>query len=496
VGSAPRFLPTPGIDLLGTNFTVVHNSFGQGVKLYGGNNMVFANNLVRSNGSFVMDISSLTGAGTFNYNRYQSSGFPITFKYNGNNYTLATWRTLSGYDLQSDSVTATYRTLTDMHLRTAVSMPGITWPGISTDIDGEPRSGTAPTIGCDEFSASPAMSEVWPGDCDSSSVVDNFDYLPIGLNYNRFGTSRPEASTAWTAQPSLLWSSTQGNGTNLNHADANGDGVVTAADTSIVISNLNLFHASPPPPPQRFQTGPDLTVTTNGSVFMPGDTVQLVVTVGGTALPVYDLAAIGFQIPLPPSLIQSGSYVIEVDSSWICPDAQCIVFSDANEVSGIAAVSVARIDGSGPSGQGILARIRFIISGSYVGSPVIPIGIGTYQAYDPGSSPIPLTTNGAQITFPITGLPSSETVEGLSLYPNPANTQAMLAFRYNGIEEPNAKVQVMDMAGRIVDERRLTIQSGPNSVFIDTASLENGVYLVRLSGTGLEFVRRLIKAGN
>jgi photosystem II stability/assembly factor-like uncharacterized protein len=496
VGSAPRFLPTPGVDLLGSNFTVVNNSFGQGVKISGTTDLVFANNLVRSNGSYAIEISSLNGASTFNRNRYQSSGFPITFKYNGNNYTLATWRTLSGYDLQSDSVTATYRTLTDMHLRNAVAMTGIPWAGITTDIDGEVRNSTSPTVGCDEFSASPAMSEVWPGDCDSSTVVDNFDYLPIGLNYNRFGTSRPEASTAWTAQPSLLWNSTQGNGTNLNHADANGDGVVTAADTSVVISNLNLFHAIPPPPPQRFQTGPDLTVTTNGSVFMPGDTVQLMVTVGGTALPVYDLAAIGFQIPLPPSLIQSGSFVVEVDSGWICPDAQCIVFSDANEISGVAAVSVARIDGSGPDGQGILARIRFIISGSYVGSPVIPIGVDTYQAYEPGSSPIPLTTNGAQITFPITGLPSSETVEGLSLYPNPANTQAMLAFRYNGIEEPNARVQLLDMAGRLVDEKRITMQTGPNSVVIDTDPLENGVYLVKLSGTGLEYVRRLIKAGN
>lgn len=219
------------------------------------------------------------------------------------------------------------------------------------------------------------------------------------------------------------------------------------------------------------------------------------VTVGGTALPVYDLAAIGFQIPLPPSLIQSGSFVVEVDSGWICPDAQCIVFSDANEISGVAAVSVARIDGSGPDGQGILARIRFIISGSYVGSPVIPIGVDTYQAYEPGSSPIPLTTNGAQITFPITGLPSSETVEGLSLYPNPANTQAMLVFRYNGIEEPNVNLQIMDLSGRLLIERRIAIRPGSNSLPLDTKSLSHGVYLVRLIGPGIAVARRLVKAG-
>ncbi|MFM9009065.1 MAG: hypothetical protein ACKORE_10855, partial [Bacteroidota bacterium] len=32
IGSAPRFLTTPGADFLGDNFTVVHNSFGQGIK--------------------------------------------------------------------------------------------------------------------------------------------------------------------------------------------------------------------------------------------------------------------------------------------------------------------------------------------------------------------------------------------------------------------------------------------------------------------------------
>ncbi|MCE2847118.1 MAG: T9SS type A sorting domain-containing protein [Sphingobacteriales bacterium] len=493
IGSAPRFLSTPGADLLGDNFTVVHNSFGQGVTLNGGNNLNFANNLVRSNGSFVITISSFTGTGTFNNNRYQSSGFPIAFKYNGNNYTLAAWRTLSGYDSASDSVTASYNSLTDMHLRSSVSMPGIPWPGITTDIDGEPRSGTAPTIGADEFSPSAAMSAVWPGDCDSSTVVDNFDYLPIGLLYNRFGTSRPEASTVWAAQPSLLWSGAQTGGVNLNHADANGDGVVTAADTIVIVDNLNSFHATPPPPAQRLSNGPELIVSTNTTVIIPGDTVTLTVSVGSAGLPVYNLSAIGFQVPIPASLIQPGSFRVSIDSNWICPDAKCLVFNLADETNGIAAISIARIDGSGPDGYDTLATISFIVSSAYSGSPIIPIHIGTYQAYDPASTFIPLNTNGVQITFPTTNTSFQEVVEGLSLFPNPANNHSNLQFRYSGSQSIGAELQLLDLLGRTLFVQPVSIVSGPNTVQINTGDLTQGVYLVRLVGPGLNHVKRLVK---
>jgi photosystem II stability/assembly factor-like uncharacterized protein len=494
LASAPLWLPFAGSSITGTNVDVIHNSFGQGVEIGSSGGFRFENNLVRANGDFVIDMNSTTWMTAFNNNRYQSNGLPLNFIEDGTDYTLAGWRTLTGFDLQSDSVTADFTTLTDMHLRNSVAMPGITWPGITTDIDGDVR-GASPTIGADEYSFNPLIGEVWPGDCDSTKSVNNFDLLPIGLYYNRFSTSRPnDPSVAWVAQPSLLWNDLQSSGINLNHADANGDGWIDQDDTTVIITNYGLSHPLANPDPQRLTAGPNLAVVPIGTVFAAGDTVHLKVMAGNGVLPVDVLSAIGFQVTVPPGLIVPGSYEVTIANNWLCPDSNCIMYKRADEVTGIAAVSLARLDGDAVSAYGEMADIQFVVNAAYAGNPTVTIPLSDYRAFDPVATPISLSPVDGIIQVTNTSVDELSLIDGVRLFPNPTKSLSTILFNWKGNGTDKMTIRVLDLSGRMVGNAIQFIpQNGTNRVEVDTETFSQGIYFVEMSSNEERRVLKLLK---
>jgi photosystem II stability/assembly factor-like uncharacterized protein len=492
--SAPFWLPVAGAYINGTNVDVINNSFGHGVQIFTNGGFNFVNNLVRSNGSFAIEISSPTFFNSFNYNRYQSVGSPINFKNNGSNYTLSGWRTATGFDAQSDSVTAEYTTLTDMHLRTSVAMPGTSWPGITTDIDGDAR-GATPTIGADEYSFNPLIGEVWPGDCDSTKNVDNFDLLPIGLYYNRFSTSRPnDPSTTWVAQPSLLWNDLQSNGINMNHADANGDGWIDQDDTTVVINNYGQSHPLANPDPLRLTVGPDLAIIPVGSVFAAGDTVHLKVMAGNSTLPVDLLSAIGFQVAVPPGLIVPGSFAVTSVNNWLCPDSNCIMYQRADEITGVAAVSLARLDGDAVSTYGEMADVQFVVNAAYTGSPTVTISLNDYRAFDPEVTPISLSPIDGIIQVTNTSAEEITAFDGLKLYPNPTGGEVNLLFNWRGPQNEGVQIEVMDIAGRVVKSfNAVQLRNGVQQIQLDCSDLINGMYFISIQSMNEWVTLKLVK---
>lgn len=494
-GSAPLWLPFAGVRITATNANIIHNSFGHGLEFGGIQNVNFVNNLIRSNSDFAIDMSSFNGFGTFNNNRYQSFGAPINFTYNGNDYNLAAWRTLTGFDAASDSVTAEFTTLTDMHLRSAVSMPGVPWPGIITDIDGDARSLSTPTIGADEYQLNPAIIDVWPGDCDSSKNVDNFDILPIGMYFNRFGTSRPEEDAySWTAYPSLLWNSSQAGGINLNHVDANGDGWIDADDTLAVIQNYGLSHAAASPDPLRLTVGPDLAVVPVGTVFAAGDTVHLKVMAGDGTLPVDLLSAIGFQVAVPTGLIVPGSFAVSSANNWLCPDSNCIMYRRADEVTGVAAVSLVRLDGDAASAYGEMADVQFVVNAAYTGNPTVTISLSDYRAFDPEVTPIPLSPVDGIIQVTNTSTQEIASFDGLKLYPNPSGGNVQLLFNWKGNPGEVAQIDVLDLTGRLVKKMNpVLLQNGSQQHQFDCSDLKEGLYFISLRAAGEAMTIKLIR---
>ena len=111
---------------------------------------------------------------------------------------------------------------------------------------------------------------VYPGDCNYDQVANVRDLLPIGLNYNQTGPTRPNATLNWTGQPAADWNRQQANGRDLKHVDCNGDGTIDLFDIPAIILNYGRTHMSF----KRSGGFPlDLRTRSMASSYLPGDTV-------------------------------------------------------------------------------------------------------------------------------------------------------------------------------------------------------------------------------
>jgi hypothetical protein len=79
---------------------------------------------------------------------------------------------------------------------------------------------------------------------------------------------------------------------------------------------------------------------------------------------------------------------------------------------------------------------------------------------------------------------------GMSVYPNPTNTNTTVSFDLNN--EATAAVNVTDLSGKVVFSTTLGTVNGSQNVTIDTQSLTSGVYMVNLSVDGAVSTQKLV----
>ncbi|MFM8373718.1 MAG: Ig-like domain-containing protein, partial [Bacteroidota bacterium] len=76
---------------------------------------------------------------------------------------------------------------------------------------------------------------VWPGDINNDGAINSRDLLPLGLLTGRAGAPRSTAGTEWTGYASAPWpSNLVETGFNHKHADADGNGEISAPDADFL----------------------------------------------------------------------------------------------------------------------------------------------------------------------------------------------------------------------------------------------------------------------
>jgi hypothetical protein len=130
-----------------TTRTVNFNNF------YGANiNITFVNNIIQSTGQLLYFTANPTGL-VIDYNNYFTTSTGNWAYFWGANATnLASIKTASGQNANSAAINPMFASTTDPHF-TNFALKGLGTPvsQVTTDIDGQPRSTTAPDMGCDEF---------------------------------------------------------------------------------------------------------------------------------------------------------------------------------------------------------------------------------------------------------------------------------------------------------------------------------------------------------
>lgn len=78
----------------------------------------------------------------------------------------------------------------------------------------------------------------------------------------------------------------------------------------------------------------------------------------------------------------------------------------------------------------------------------------------------------------------------LAIAPQPANDR--LQIMLDAPKNAPAQLTVVDLNGRVVLQRQLSMQQGMNAFSIPTSQLPNGMYLIRLSGKEFQHVQKLL----
>jgi hypothetical protein len=119
---------------------------------------------------------------------------------------------------------------------------------------------------------------------------------------------------------------------------------------------------------------------------------------------------------------------------------------------------------------------------------------------DPGFGTVTATGNGWNDMLIIkfgqnnTGIIENSGIQiSFLLYPNPAENAVYL--QVEGLTSDEAiQFQIIDLTGKMLQQKLINAQAGSNQFTIDLANLANGIYMLRLQVSGKWFTRRFIKA--
>lgn len=349
-----------------------------------------------------------------------------------------------------------------------------------------------------EVGAPCATGCVWPGDANEDGRVDLADLLTIGRTIGALGPARTAAGAGWFGQTAGDWGSIPA------AADANGDGIVSAADTAVIRDYLDAAHTLQSydlnfAPFEVNLVAQDPMALIN---MEPGDYIVFDVVLGTAEEPAEDVY--GFTLPFPydGNFFKPGSieFAFDAADSWVSYDSP-ILAMQRNNLQGFAEMAYTRTSGDPISGMGTVAQLTIgvedvIPTREHWENPAeVSIGGGIATVVNSSGDLNAVRVN--PVTIRINPPSEEESVipigeratyldSKLLAFPNP--TRDRLTVHLNGQQEFEQLI-VADMSGR-----ELIRQSGlrTNHRELSLAQLPNGVYtLTVVTADGL--VNRLIK---
>ena len=219
-----------------------------------------------------------------------------------------------------------------------------------------------------DFAKAQTPLQVYPGDVTNNGVVNNLDFLHLGLAYNYAGPARDSSSQNFEALPVNPWSFQFPGGLNMAYADCNGDGFVNyyfdafplythyglQRDSNVIQDEFVPGLAGVDPPLQFDSAAAPAQV-------VGGQTFSLPIELGTSDLPVEDFYGIAFSVKLPPGIFDVNQTVFNfTEQSWANSDNDRIWMSkkvDSDQID----VALVRTDRNQKRGYGRIGVVDYVI---------------------------------------------------------------------------------------------------------------------------------------
>ncbi|MEQ1745590.1 MAG: right-handed parallel beta-helix repeat-containing protein [Saprospiraceae bacterium] len=440
------------------NLNVQHNSFffeptnpasdyPAAFSPYASAQLRFENNLVKTRGeAFVFNWVDFAG----NYSNFNHFDAGPKGLYNGFS-SLNEWKSLSQFDSMSTlglvkfeaEGDATGRS-GDLHLSSEtpnIPLSSNMLAAIPTDFDGQLRQALATTIGADEPSALPLAGAVWPGDCDRDQRVTTLDWLHLGvaMGQNPSGQPRPDPSITWSPKYAADWPDSV-LAANAKHADTNGDGLVSTADTLAIVQNFSQEHFLLPPL-EHARAAAVLSLQMPAGPVAVGQELSVPVLLSG---PVEDWYGLAFDLGFSAGAVQNGSFWVDFAGTWLAP---AMGFYRPFGISGHYPVAIVRTDGANTTGAGQVAVLHFQVGAQ---SDSLKINLSGVRGILSDGGPKPLSVAASPAIGIVLGAGEAEAGLQIRAWPNPAKERLFVSLP---VEMGAAETRLLDGLGRCVLSR-------------------------------------------
>ncbi len=332
---------------------------------------------------------------------------------------------------------------------------------------------------------------VWSGDMNGDGRVSVTDLLALGRFMGLSGEAREDISYNFrSGQNASDWIYTQPNGLNIKHIDANGDGLISDADTLAIHDYYADIHQLVPEEILAFKDYA-FNLIPNATELDSGDLLIIDISLGNNSNPVRDLFGLAFGLNINPAVIDSSSLSVEYfKDSWLASGSGTlemtmqpkdgIIHTAFTKVASIVEDEIDGFKPHGSSGSGTIGRILFIVedeidgfksSESFKTRRVNTTGI-QIEDIDGNKFSIPDT----YLDFRVNTKKSDPipTEDKLIVYPNPVNQELIIHF--NGRNIIKSCIITDQIGNVIINESELNQQS----LIVNTTNYPEGIYFVRV----------------
>ncbi len=372
---------------------------------------------------------------------------------------------VTGGEPTANSTTVQYVSANDLHIGCAAvgnaSLMATQLPGITTDIDGDPRGSTT-YRGADE--AGPVVTP-------TVSIAAQNNITCNGLT-NGTATVTATGGSGFT----YSWSPVGGTAASASGLGA-GNYTVTATTSAGCVGTTTLTITQPAAVSATLGTVNNVTCNgaNNGSVTVNA--------AGGTGSLTYSWMPSGGNAATASNLAP-GNYTVTVKDANNCTTSRTVAITEP-----------AAIDASVTQSGAVLTASLSGATYQWIncGTGNSPIGGQTAQSFTAtasGSYAVIVTSGGCSktsvctsITISATGIVEQAPVSGLQLYPNPGTGL------YTLVTNEQAEVMVSNVIGEIIMKQ--TLVKGSNSLNLE--SYPNGIYSVHVIAAGKSSVVKVVK---
>ncbi len=323
---------------------------------------------------------------------------------------------------------------------------------------------------------------VWPGDSNNDGIASNFDLLSIGLNYNKTGQDRLNATSNWIGQSAFNWSNAY-LGLNDKHSDCNGDGIVSEADIDAILQNYNSTHNESlftQPPYELSDIYPDalsdiFLVPQTDTVFT-GDTVRIPIYLGDGSELINDVYGIAFSVYYDTTIIVPNSVSINFNDGWIADEGDYFDLSVDQYSIGKVDAAITRFDQISVNGSGQIGELVVVIIDNLDGKDLLQqtTTASTQNIFCVDGNKDRLDINNSSLNLiveeKVTNSINDIDVSEIELYPNP--TKGLINFN----QKAN-KIESISLYS--ADGTYIMMDNQTNNLTFDIRHLPGGLYWLR-----------------